>query len=144
MGVEFTGVQALGLGLNWSSTTSQKKIAQDVLDTLSDRRLLHGYINVDRPVEDAEECRASAQECRELLTEAIKRAKVGSPLRAHLRVLRSAFTQFIQLAGRDAASFLRDADQFRLALRVLRLSVARVAESLGEIRGVTVPDELES
>jgi hypothetical protein len=144
MGVEIAGLQALGFGLNWNSTTSQKRIAQDVLDVLSDRRLLHGHLNITRPSADAEDCLESAQECRALLTEAIKLTKVGSPLRAHLTVMRSAFTQFVQLAGRNGAAFRRSVDQFRLALGVLRSSVAQVAESLGEIRGVTVPHELES
>lgn len=142
MGIKFTGLQALGLGLNWDNTTSQKQIAQDVLDTLSDRRVLHGHLNDNRPGEDVAPCLASAQQCRAFLTEAITSAKPGGPLRAHLRVMRSAFTSFIQLGGRDGTTYHEDLSQFRLALGVLRSSVTQVADSMAELRGLTVPDEL--
>lgn len=134
----------LGLGLGWDAKTSQKKIAQDVLDTLADRRVLRGDLNPNRPLEDVGPCLQSAQECREFLTDAVTRAKVGSALRAHLRVMRGAFTQFVELGGHDGVNFRDNVDEFRLALGVLRSSVTQVAESLEEIRGVTVPDELGS
>lgn len=141
MGIELTGVQALGLGLEWGSTTSQRKIAQDVLDTLSDRRVLHQRRNLLRPSRDALPCFLSAQECRALLTEAIKLAKVGSPLRLRLQEMRSAFTGFVELAGPNAEDFRDDASRFRDALEDLGTSVRQTAGTVAEIRGVSLPEE---
>lgn len=145
MGMEFAefSVSGLGLGLKWNATTSSKKMAQDVLDRLADRRILSKDLNLSRPVLDVVPCFGSAMECRAFLGEAMARAKVGSPLRGRLRAMQSAFTAFVQAAGNDGTAFVEDVDRFRAALQTLQAEVATVATSIAEIRGVTGPPELQ-
>jgi hypothetical protein len=143
VGFNIAGFSIAGLGLNWDTTTSDKKIAQDVLDVLDDRRVLNPQRG-NRPQTEASYCMDSAQECRALLTEAIKAAKVGSGLRQHLKDLRDPFTNFVEEGGPDGIKFSENHPAFQDALNVLRRAVIVHAAVISKIRGVTCPDSLRA
>ena len=144
MGFLLSGVSVASyFGLNWDKTTSTKKIAQDVIDRIADRRVLNPQTM--RPTTEAVYCLESGQKCRELLTEAITTAKVNCTLRGELDEMRSAFTAFVEAAGPDASKFRRGRGHqtaFEVALNALRRDVTAQAVIVARRRGVTCPQRL--
>jgi hypothetical protein len=129
MGFELTGVSSPLGGISWTHTTSAKEISRQVLDVLSDRRLLQNHRG--HSPEDPRYCVLSALQLRQVLTDALKDAKNGSTLETELKAMRGAFTGFVDTAGPDGRNLQDHAAMEAARLELIRTvndSVVRVAE----------------
>ncbi|MGW3630999.1 DUF6650 family protein [Streptomyces sp. NPDC005122] len=142
MGIRPTEISIFGVGVGWEFKKSDRQTAQQIMDFLSDKRVL--TVNPNRPPEDAAACVASAMECRKRLSELLDEVPVKSvDLRKWLRGLREAFTSFVEVsehrgfAGQDGKS------RFRKALHDLQTAVETLAGFVSErykLTGLTALD----
>ncbi|WP_405634399.1 hypothetical protein OHB53_09480 [Streptomyces sp. NBC_00056] len=122
MGIRPTEISAFGFGVGWEFKKRDQEIAQELLDFLEDKRIL--TVHPNRPMEDAEACTASAQECRARLSDLLNEVPVKSrDLRTWLRSLREAFTTFVETSERGGFESESGHDRFKEALVTLHLMV---------------------
>ncbi|WP_432871830.1 DUF6650 family protein [Microbispora rosea] len=110
-----------GFGIQWQKTSTDRKIANEVIAFLEDRRLLFG----DRHVDDEGDCVHSALQIRTFLTEQLRRDGVGRELRQILKAMRATCRNFVDAAGPGGRNFgyhmgPTGANRFGLALGDLR------------------------
>lgn len=143
MGIRPTAFSAFGFGVNWEFTKSDRVIAQQVFDFLSDKRVL--TIGRARPQTEATACLASATECRTRLSGYLDRLeKPGGDLRIWLRAMREAFTDFLEAGGPSGERFGPGSDrEFNEALALLRDRVQQQANEVSDrykLTGLSLPE----
>lgn len=142
MGIRPTAFSAFGFGVNWEFTKSDRVIAQQVFDLLSDKRVLK--VGRARPHVEAAACLASAVECRDRLSGCLDRLeKPGGDLRTWLRAMREAFTDFLEAGGPSGDRFGTGSDrEFNKALALLRDRIQQQANEVSDrykLTGLNLP-----
>jgi hypothetical protein len=131
MGIRPTEVSIFGIGVGWEFKRSDRQTAQQIMDFLSDKRVL--IVSPNRPSEDAAACVASAMECRKRLSELLDEVPVKSvDLRTWLRGLREAFTSFVEASERRGFVGTDGESRFRQALYDLQVAVQALSGIVSE------------
>jgi hypothetical protein len=133
MAIRPTSFSAFGFGVNWEFTQSDKVIAQQVMDFLDNRRVL--TVGRSRPEVEAEECLASAAECRSELSRQLNLLnKPGGDLRPWLRAMRDGFKDFIEAGGPGGERFAQvTEDSYRSFNEELALLRDRIQQQADEV-----------
>ncbi|MBC9715346.1 hypothetical protein H9Y04_22615 [Streptomyces sp. TRM66268-LWL] len=136
--------------MNWEFTKSDRRLAQQLMDFLADKRVL--TIGWGRPESEAGACLASAADCRMKLSEYLDQIqKPNSDLRTWVRAIRQAFTDFIEAGGHDGGRFTDEGSVgldglFNQALRDLRERVRCETDLVAKrykLIGLDLPPECE-
>ncbi|WP_155128680.1 DUF6650 family protein [[Actinomadura] parvosata] len=140
---EVTGVSTPLFGIQWQKTSTDRRIAREVIVFLEDRRLLFG----DRHVEDEGHCVRSALQIRAFLTEQLKRHEMGRELSTALKAMRAACRQFVDVAGPQGENFGYrmgpiGANRFGLALGDLRSQMGFYVAAIATQYKIEVDDDL--
>lgn len=131
MAVRPTELSLFGFGVGWEFKKSERETAQQLLDFLDGRRIV--TVDANRPAEDAESCIASAQECRERLSELLGEVSTKSvDLRGWLRGLRRAFMTFVEAGERGGFQADEGYVRFRHALYDLHVVVQAGSDLVAE------------
>lgn len=96
-GSRLTGISTPLIGVSWQPTASEREIAEEVLDRLEDRRVLYNPSEAETP----EYCSRSVLQIRQILTDAIAKARGKGLLVEHLSAMRAACRNFLDRTERE-------------------------------------------
>lgn len=131
MGFRPTEISIFGIGVGWEFKKPDRQTAQQIMDFLSDKRVL--TVDRNRPTEDAAACVASAMECRKRLSELLDEVPAKSvDLRKWLRGLREAFTSFVEASEHHGFEGQDGESRFRESLRDLQTGVETLSGVVSE------------
>jgi len=143
MPYRLTGAGGFGFSVNWEKVPGDKRVAEQVIGYLEDRRVLFRK----RSGEDGMYCVMSANDVRHFLTGQLAEAKPGKSLATSIRAMRAAFREFVDAAGLDAENFRSNrsgmpTNEFSLALGELRSRVGLQVALIADRYEIDVEEEL--
>jgi hypothetical protein len=104
-----TGISIPIFGISWNPPKLEKKIAQDVITFLEDRRVLYNPFQLESP----EHCKQSVIQIREFLTQQLYDVEKDSEISKTLRAMRSACRKFLDMVTENDFYFKESEGRIR-------------------------------
>ncbi|WP_433763723.1 DUF6650 family protein [Flavobacterium ginsenosidimutans] len=104
-----TGISVPIFGISWNPPKLQKKVAENVITFLEDRRILYNPFELESP----EHCIQSINAIREFLTQQLFDVESNSELGVVLRAMRSACRKFLDTIAENDLYFTAEVGSVR-------------------------------
>lgn len=138
-----TGVSVPIFGIQWKPVAADVTVARDVLRKLEDKRVLYQPHNM----EGAGHCRASVEDLRRTITDALQQVDPKDKLGKQLAKIRRACRYFCDIVGSpafDGAAYPVQRSLLSRELTRLRNTVGSSVAAVAIMYGLDVEDDLAS